>query len=260
MCLEDRVLVYGDCAVIPRPTAEQLADIAISSAQTAEMFDIEPRVAMLSYSTGESGHGSDVEKVRQATQLVRQRAPDLIVDGPIQYDAAVDPTGGPAEDARQHGGGTSDRVRLSRSEHRQQHLQGRATNGRRRGDRSGAAGTQQTGQRSESRLYRHRRGQHGRHYGHPGAAESLAVRGKRTRCIAAGFCRSCGVPFRQAGWQIGAAVPIIVETSMARGNSARFATTRRHASRRSSMRSTTTTRTSQTLVCVGPVLISPSSG
>ena len=91
MCLEDRVLVYGDCAVIPRPTAEQLADIAISSAQTAHMFDIEPRVAMLSYSTGQSGHGSDVDKVRQATELVRQRAPDLIVDGPIQYDAAVDP-------------------------------------------------------------------------------------------------------------------------------------------------------------------------
>ena len=91
MCLEDRVLVYGDCAVIPRPTAEQLADIAISSAETARMFDIEPRVAMLSYSTGTSGQGADVEKVRQATQLVRQRAPELIVDGPIQYDAAVDP-------------------------------------------------------------------------------------------------------------------------------------------------------------------------
>ncbi len=92
MCLEDRVLVYGDCAVIPRPTAEQLADIAISSAQTAEMFDISPRVAMLSYSTGESGHGSDVDKVRTATQLVRSRMPDLVIDGPIQYDAAVDPT------------------------------------------------------------------------------------------------------------------------------------------------------------------------
>ena len=91
MCLEDRVLVYGDCAVIPRPTAEQLADIAISSARTAQIFGIEPRVAMLSYSTGTSGHGSDVDKVRQATQRVRERMPDLIVDGPIQYDAAVDP-------------------------------------------------------------------------------------------------------------------------------------------------------------------------
>ena len=84
--------MYGDCAVIPRPTAEQLADIAISSARTAAMFGIEPRVAMLSYSTGESGHGSDVEKVRKATEIVRQRAPELSVDGPIQYDAAVDPS------------------------------------------------------------------------------------------------------------------------------------------------------------------------
>ncbi len=91
MCLKDRVLVYGDCAVIPRPTAEQLADIAISSAHTARMFGIEPRVAMLSYSTGASGYGSDVDKVRQATELVRERMPDLIIDGPIQYDAAVDP-------------------------------------------------------------------------------------------------------------------------------------------------------------------------
>ncbi len=91
MCLADRVLVYGDCAVNPDPTAEQLADIAISSARTAERFGIEPRVAMLSYSTGSSGTGADVEKVRAATQLVRERAPELLVEGPIQYDAAVDP-------------------------------------------------------------------------------------------------------------------------------------------------------------------------
>jgi phosphate acetyltransferase len=90
MCLEDRVLVYGDCAVNPNPTAEQLADIAISSAETARRFGVEPRVAMLSYSTGESGAGTEVEKVRQATELVRERRPDLPVDGPIQYDAAVD--------------------------------------------------------------------------------------------------------------------------------------------------------------------------
>jgi phosphate acetyltransferase len=90
MCLEDRVLVYADCAVIPDPTAEQLADIAISSAGTAAQFGIEPRIAMLSYSTGESGTGADVEKVRQATALVRERRPDLSVEGPIQYDAAVD--------------------------------------------------------------------------------------------------------------------------------------------------------------------------
>ena len=90
MCLEDRVLVYADCAVIPDPTTEQLADIAISSAQTAAQFGIEPRIAMLSYSTGESGFGADVDKVREATRLVRERRPDLSVEGPIQYDAAVD--------------------------------------------------------------------------------------------------------------------------------------------------------------------------
>jgi phosphate acetyltransferase len=90
MALADRVLVYGDCAVVPDPTAEQLADIAISSAATAAQFGIDPRVAMLSYSSGESGSGADVEKVRTATTLVRERAPQLLVDGPIQYDAAAD--------------------------------------------------------------------------------------------------------------------------------------------------------------------------
>ena len=92
MCLEDRVLAYGDCAIVPNPTAEQLADIAISSSGTAARFGIEPRVAMLSYSTGVSGAGADVDKVRQATELVRQRQPDLLVEGPIQYDAAVEPS------------------------------------------------------------------------------------------------------------------------------------------------------------------------
>ncbi|WP_288871270.1 phosphate acetyltransferase [uncultured Microbacterium sp.] len=90
MALADRVLVYGDCAVIPDPTSEQLADIAISSAGTARQFGIDPRVAMLSYSTGESGSGADVDKVRAATALVRERAPELPVEGPIQYDAAAD--------------------------------------------------------------------------------------------------------------------------------------------------------------------------
>ena len=91
MCLADRVLVYGDCAVIPEPTTEQLADIAISSAETARQFGIEPRVAMLSYSTGTSGSGAEVEKVRAATALVAERAPQLMLEGPIQYDAAIDP-------------------------------------------------------------------------------------------------------------------------------------------------------------------------
>ncbi len=90
MALADRVLVYGDCAVIPDPTSEQLADIAVSSAETARQFGIDPRVAMLSYSTGESGTGADVDKVRAATALVRERAPELLVEGPIQYDAATD--------------------------------------------------------------------------------------------------------------------------------------------------------------------------
>jgi phosphate acetyltransferase len=90
MCLRDRVLVYGDCAVNPNPTSEHLADIAITSAATAAAFDIEPRVAMLSYSTGESGKGADVERVREAVRLARERRPDLKIDGPIQYDAAVD--------------------------------------------------------------------------------------------------------------------------------------------------------------------------
>jgi phosphate acetyltransferase len=92
MCLSDRVLAYGDCAIVPDPTSEQLADIAISSARTAAQFGIDPRVAMLSYSTGTSGTGADVDKVRTATELVRKREPDLLVEGPIQYDAAVDPT------------------------------------------------------------------------------------------------------------------------------------------------------------------------
>ncbi|MFI5889139.1 phosphate acetyltransferase [Actinoplanes sp. NPDC051513] len=91
MLLADRVLVYGDCAVNPDPDAEQLADIALSSARTAAAFGVEPRVAMLSYSTGSSGAGADVEKVAAATALVRSRRPDLPVEGPIQYDAAVDP-------------------------------------------------------------------------------------------------------------------------------------------------------------------------
>ena len=90
MCLSDRVLVYGDCAVNPNPSAEQLADIAISSAATAERFGVEPHLAMLSYSTGTSGTGAEVDRVRAATLLVRERAPGLPVEGPIQYDAAVD--------------------------------------------------------------------------------------------------------------------------------------------------------------------------
>jgi phosphate acetyltransferase len=90
MCMADRVLVYGDCAVNPAPDAEQLANIAISSAETAQMFGIEPRIAMLSYSTGASGKGEDVDEVREATRLAKSMRPDLKIEGPMQYDAAVD--------------------------------------------------------------------------------------------------------------------------------------------------------------------------
>ncbi|MFB7610533.1 phosphate acetyltransferase [Streptomyces gardneri] len=92
MCLADKVLVYGDCAVNPDPNAEQLADIAAQSAATAARFGVDPRIAMLSYSTGTSGSGADVDKVREATKLVREAHPELRIEGPIQYDAAVEPS------------------------------------------------------------------------------------------------------------------------------------------------------------------------
>jgi phosphate acetyltransferase len=94
MCLPNRVAVFGDCAVNPNPTSEQLAEIAISSAETSIMFGIEPKIAMLSYSSGTSGEGEDVDKVRRATEIIREKRPDLKVEGPIQYDAAVDPSVG----------------------------------------------------------------------------------------------------------------------------------------------------------------------
>jgi phosphate acetyltransferase len=89
MCLPDEVLVYGDCAINPQPTAEELADIAVQSAASARAFGVEPRVAMISFSTGTSGAGLDVQAVAQATALVREREPGLAVDGPLQYDAAT---------------------------------------------------------------------------------------------------------------------------------------------------------------------------
>lgn len=94
MCLDDRVLVYGDCAINPNPTADQLAEIAMSSAQTSKSFGVHPKIAMLSYSSGSSGKGADVEKVRAATEMVKAKMPDLQIEGPIQYDAAVDLTVG----------------------------------------------------------------------------------------------------------------------------------------------------------------------
>ena len=90
MCLDDRVSVFGDCAINPNPNAEQLAEIAISSAESSIAFGIEPRIAMLSYSSGSSGKGEEVDKVRKATEIVKHKRPDLKIEGPIQYDAAVD--------------------------------------------------------------------------------------------------------------------------------------------------------------------------
>ena len=92
MCLQNKVLVFGDCAVNVDPTSEELADIAISSAHTAALFGVAPKVAMLSYSTGQSGKGEEVDKVTKATKIARQKAPKLLLDGPLQYDAATDPT------------------------------------------------------------------------------------------------------------------------------------------------------------------------
>lgn len=91
MCMSDRVLIFGDCAVNPNPTAPELAEIALASAQTAVQFGVEPRVALLSYSTGESGSGQEVTKVREATAIAKEKAPELLIEGPIQYDAAYDP-------------------------------------------------------------------------------------------------------------------------------------------------------------------------
>ena len=168
MCLADRVLVYGDCAVNPKPDAAQLADIAISSAETAAVFGIDPKIAMLSYSTGESGKGEDVDRVREATETVRERRPDLKVEGPIQYDAAVDAA--VAE------------LKLPDSE-----VAGRATVfvfpdleagnvAYKAVQRSAGAvaigpvlqGLRQAGERPQPRLLRDRHRQHRRHYGHPG--------------------------------------------------------------------------------------------
>jgi phosphate acetyltransferase len=89
MCMPDRVLVYGDCALVENPTAEQMADIAVTAADTARAFGITPVVALLSYSTGESGKGKDVDKVREAARIARERRPDIPIEGPLQYDAAV---------------------------------------------------------------------------------------------------------------------------------------------------------------------------
>ncbi len=146
MCMPDQVLVYGDCAVNPNPDAEQLADIAISSATTAAAFGIAPMVAMLSYSTGASGKGEDVERVREAVRIARERRPDLKIEGPIQYDAAVDAERRRLQDARERGGGSCHGLHLPGPQYRQQHLQGGAAQLRGRGDRPDPAGLEEAGE------------------------------------------------------------------------------------------------------------------
>ena len=163
MCLPDEVVVYGDCAINPRPTAEDLADIAIQSAASARAFGIEPRVAMISFSTGTSGVGSDVDKVAEATRIVREREPDLAVDGPLQYDAAAIASVGAKQAARQRGGRTRQRVHLPRPRHWQHDLQSRAAQRTRSQRRPDAAGPRQARERPQPRS------SGGRHRLHAGA-------------------------------------------------------------------------------------------
>jgi hypothetical protein len=144
--------------------------------KTAAEFGVEPRVAMLSYSTGASGTGSDVEKVKQATALVRERAPELPVEGPIQYDAAIDVAVARTKLPGLGGRGPGDGLHLPRPQHRQQHLQGRAALGRRRGGGPGAPGPAPAGQRPVPRGHRPRHRQHGGDHRHPGPAEKEAKR------------------------------------------------------------------------------------
>ncbi len=182
MLMPDRVLVYGDCAVNPDPNAEQLADIALASAETAAQFGVEPRVAMLSYSTGGSGTGEAVDKVRQATEVVKARRPDLAVEGPIQYDAAVDAAIAAVQDARLDRRRAGHRVHLPGPQHRQQHLQGRAAvlgGGRRR---ACPAGAPQAGQRPLPRLHRGGHREHGGHHRRPGAIRSGCHRAGTRGC------------------------------------------------------------------------------
>ena len=175
MCLADRVLAYGDCAIVPDPTSEQLADIAISSARTAAQFGIEPRVAMLSYSTGTSGTGADVDKVRAATDLVRQRRtrPAGRRPHPVRRGRRSDDGG--QQDARLEGRRPGDGADLPGPQHRQQHLQGGAAKRRRDRDRPGAAGAEETGQRPVARRAGRGHRQHRGDHRDPGAGLVMAA-------------------------------------------------------------------------------------
>ena len=168
MCLADRVLVYGDCAVNPKPEAGQLADIAISSAETAAVFGIEPRIAMLSYSTGESGKGEDVDRVRRGDRGGARAAARPEGRGADPVRRRRGRGGRRAEAAGQRGRGPRDRVRLPGPGGGERRLQGRPALGRRRRDRAGPAGAAQAGQRPEPRLHGHGHRQHRGHHRYPG--------------------------------------------------------------------------------------------
>ena len=151
MCLPEQVLVYGDCAVIPDPDAETLADIAIQSADSAAAFGIPPRVAMISYSTGESGSGVDVDKVREATRLAREKRPDLAIDGPLQYDAAFMPDVAKTKAPNSLGGRSGNRLHLSGSEYRKHDIQSGPAQRERDQHWSYAPGTETPGERPLAR-------------------------------------------------------------------------------------------------------------
>jgi hypothetical protein len=174
--LPDEVVVYGDCAINPRPDAEDLADIAIQSSVSARAFGVEPRVAMISFSTGTSGTGSDVDKVAEATRIVREREPDLAVDGPLQYDAAAIAAVGHSKRPGSVVAGARHRLRLPGPRHWQHDLQGCAAKRAGRQRRPDAARPGQAGERPEPRC------PGGRHRLHAGADRNPVA-----RWIASGF-------------------------------------------------------------------------
>ena len=151
MCLPEQVLVYGDCAVIPDPDAETLADIALQSADSASAFGIPPRVAMISYSTGDSGAGVDVDKVREATRLAHEKRPDLLIDGPLQYDAAFMPDVAKTKAPNSPVAGRATVFIFPGPEYREHHLQGGSTERECHQHRSDAAGPETPGERPLAR-------------------------------------------------------------------------------------------------------------
>ena len=170
MCLPEQVLVFGDCAIVPNPTVEELADIAIQSADSAAAFGIEPRVAMLSYSTGVSGAGAEVEKVAKATELAKKLRPDLAIDGPLQYDAALMPDVGRSKAPKSPGRRQGHGLHLPGPQHRERDLQGGPAQRQRPRDGADAPGHGEAGERPLARLPRRGHRLHHRAHRHPGGA------------------------------------------------------------------------------------------